>query len=186
MKQFRLPLIGSLLILMLCFSSCDKDMDINQEETTASMPILESQLITSTLEAKDFSAEQKTQGFSTLSDTLDLASIRSNFFMDEMKSVNLSIKFINSLESASKVDFLFLDDTNELKYTVHVPISSGSLEKPVSVETIVTIKEPELKIFKEATKMVYHISLVPNSEPLSPETQGKIALQSKASFLFEM
>ncbi|MEO6347836.1 MAG: hypothetical protein ABIO60_07990, partial [Aquaticitalea sp.] len=104
----------------------------------------------------------------------------------EMKKTSLSFKFINSFDADFKVDFEFLNDANELKYLVHVPVTSGSIEKPMSVETIVTIKEPEIKIFKETTKLVYKISPIVSLNPFSPDTNGSISLQSNASFLFEM
>lgn len=186
MKQLQLPLLILLLGLTVCLSSCVKDVDVNQEESIAPVPLLESELMTSALEAKDFIESGDLQELRTVTDTLNMASIRSNFFIDEMKNVSLSLKFINSLDAGFKIDFEFLNDANESKYAVHVPVSSGSIEKPVSVETIVTIKEPELKIFKEATKLVYRISVLPDSKPFSPDTEGDIALQSKAYFSFDM
>ena len=186
MKQLRLPLVGLLFGFSLCLNSCVKDVDVNQPESSAPLPILDSELISSTLEATDFMEDGKSENLQPLTDTLNLAPIRSDFFIDEIEKINLSFKFINSLNANFKVDFEFLNDDNDLKYTVQVPISSGSIEKPISVETIVTIKEPELKIFKEATKLVYRISGLQNSKPFTPETKGTIELQSKASFLLDM
>lgn len=186
MKQLKLPLFFLFLTFFFVLSSCVKDVDINLEENIAPLPILESELMTRTLGITDFINTEKFQTSHMVIDTLDMALIRSSFFIDEMKKTSLSLKFTNSLDTEFKMDFEFLNDANELKYTVHVPIASGSVENPMHIETTVNIKEPELKIFKEATKMVFKLSPILVSKPISTNTKGSISFQSKVTFLFEM
>ena len=63
---------------------------------------------------------------------------------------------------------------------------SGVVTNPILSETTVLIDEPEITTFKEATKLVYKISLPPSASPIGPNSQGQLDLQSKATLYFEL
>lgn len=180
------PLFVILTGLLLSLTSCVKDSEVSASESKFVSPILESDLIISTLDASNFIIEEQRSEVIMLTDTMNLERMEPDFLSGQLTKTQLNFKFINSLDRAFKVDFEFLDEVNVLKHSFQIPVSSGSMETPMTVEANVIIKEPELTTFKEATKLVYKITLPSSKTPLTSRVQGKISLLSKATHFFEL
>ncbi len=180
------PIFVILIGLLLSFTSCVKDSEVSSSQSRLASPMLESDLIISTLDASNFIIEEQRSEVMMLTDTMNLERMEPDFMAGQLIKAQLNFKFINSLDRTFKVDFEFLDDLNVLKHSFQIPVSSGSLETPTAVEANVIIKEPELMTFKEATKLVYKITLPSSKTSLTTDTQGKISLLSKATHFFEM
>jgi hypothetical protein len=105
--------------------------------------------------------------------------------MDELSQTNLTFKLKNSLEREFKIDIAFLNDFDELKFSLQIPVSSGTKQKPITVETNVVIEIPELATFTEATKIIYTISMLPGEKKLVPENEGTLELQSDATYFLD-
>ncbi|MCB0446211.1 MAG: hypothetical protein KDD03_01610 [Gelidibacter sp.] len=174
------------LFILVTVTSCVKDVDFDQTENIVPSPILESNLIYSTLVAPNFIDDSTQQEVITLTDTTRVEVISSDFFVDQLSKANLTFRFINSIDRQFVVDFEFLNDNDELKYNIQMPVPSGTVNSPILSETTVTIEEPELTSFKEATKLVYKITLPPTTTPLTSNTAGQLELQSKATLYFEL
>ena len=138
------------------------------------------------LDASDFSSIIESESSKIVVDTIILDFETSQkMLMDHLKETTLTFKFINTIELDYTVDFEFLDDLNNLKYKVHVPISAGSVDDAVTVETIAFIEEPEILNFKSATKLVYKITLQETMNSLSSTAEGKLSLLSKATYFYK-
>lgn len=180
------PIFVIFMGLLMSLTSCVKDSEVSSSEYRADSTVIESDLIISTLDASSFIIEEQQSEVMILTDTMNLERMEPDFMEGLLVKTQLNFKFINSLNRALKVDFEFLDDVNILKHSLQIPVSSGSLESPITVEAKVLIKEPELLTFKEATKLVYKITLLSNKTPLTTGENGKISLLSKATHFFEM
>lgn len=178
--------ISLIALVLASLTSCVSDVDFNQAEVIMPSPTLESNLIYSTLIAPNFIDQQTQLEAVMVSDTTRLEVLSSDFFVDQLAKANLSFKFTNSIQRDFLVDFEFLNDTNELRYHVQVLVHSGVVTNPILSETTVLIDEPEITTFKEATKLVYKISLPPSTSPIGPNSQGQLDLQSKATLYFEL
>lgn len=179
-------LVGMMLGLLMVFTSCVKDNEISQTNTSEPTSVITSNLIVGSLEASSF-IDESTQLEKTIRiDTTQLDLISSDFFKEELTKSNLTFHFKNSLERDFKIDFEFLNDLDELKFKLQIPVSSGTTEKPMTVETSVVIESPELTSFKEATKLVCKIILLPSDKPLVPQSEGSLNLQSDATYFFDI
>ncbi len=170
----------------MSLTSCVKDSEVSSSETRLASPMLESNLIISTLDVSNFINEEERREVMILTDTLNFERIEPDFLAGQLVKTQLNFKLINSLDRAFKVDFEFLNEANDIKHSLQVPVSSGSIDTPITVEANVIIKEPELTTFKEATKLVYKITLPSSDTALTADTQGKISLISKATHFFQM
>ena len=56
----------------------------------------------------------------------------------------------------------------------------------IGKDAIVLEDGKQITTFKEATKLVYKISLPPSASPIGPNSQGQLDLQSKATLYFEL
>ncbi len=175
-----------LLGFVMAFTSCVKDNEIGQNNSSEPSSSITSDLIVSSLNASSFNDESTQQERVIYLDTTQLDLMSSDFFNEELIKSNLSFHFKNSLNKDFRVDFEFLNDRNELKFALQIPISAGSKEKPISVKTSVVIETPELSTFKEATKLVYKITLLTNDEFLLSESEGELELHSDATYFFDI
>ncbi len=160
-------------------------MDLVLEEDAVTFPMIESDLMITLLSASDFKTQRSAQDRVVFSDTLPLNLVTPEFLMEQLKKTNLTFQFTNTLDTNFKIDFEFLNQEDELIYTVQVPISAGSTDAPIKVETIVFIEAPEIEILKVATKLVCKITLSQNEKPVALDANGFIALRSKKILFFE-
>ena len=181
----KLSIAATILGLFLTLASCDKDGEIVLDSNQSTSKIT-SDLIVTTLKASSF-IDKKTQQERLIHlDTTSLDLISSDFMIEELIKTNLSFQFKNSLNRDFRIEFEFLNDRNEVKFELQIPISAGTKEKPVIVETSVIIESSELTSFKESTKLVYKITLLHSDQPLSRESEGALELHSNATYLFDI
>lgn len=172
--------------LLMSLTSCVTDSDFSSTDNKLPTQKIDSNLIVTTLEASNFVETDERKEVVVLTDTMLLEGMSSEFYLGQLIKTQLSFKFINTLDRDFKVDFEFLNDEDVLVHNVQVPVSAGSMDAPIEVEATVTIKEPELIAFKEASKLVYKITLPASKKQLNFDTKGKMSLQSKATFFFDI
>jgi hypothetical protein len=93
--------------------------------------------------------------------------------------------FLNSLDRDFIVNFEFLDAENGLKYNLEMTVPSGTVIKPIKVETIAFIEKPELQIFKNATQLVYKIKLLSSDKNIKSGSNGVLELQSDVTDFYD-
>lgn len=182
----NLSIFAVFIGLLLSLTSCVKDSDFSATETKLPTQSIDSDLVISTLDANDFIDTSERKEVIVRTDTMFLEGMNSELFLGQLTQTQLSFKFINTLDRDFKVDFEFLNAEHKVIHNVHVPISAGTIDTPRAVEATVIIKEPELINFKEASKLIYKITLPPTEKPLNTDTDGKISLLSKATHLYDI
>ena len=170
----------------MLFNSCVKDVDFDQAENILPTPVFESSLIYSNLEASNFINQTTQQEVIVLTDTTRLEYINSDFFVDQLSKTELTFQFTNSLDRIFNVDFVFVNDDDEQRYLAQIQVAPGQTNNPIVVEANFLIEEPDLSIFEEATKLIYRITLPPNTNPINSSDLGLLKLESKATFYFEL
>ncbi len=178
-----IPFIIGFLTLL---TSCAKDTEIIIHEVSKQSSVITSDLIVTTLEASAFIDKSSQQERVMRVDTTNIDLITTDFFKEEMTKSKLSFQFKNTLDRAFRIDFEFLNERNEIKFELQIPVSSGTKEKPARVETSVVIEIPELNSFKEATKVVYRITLLSSDTELTQKSDGSLELRSAATYFFDI
>jgi len=186
MKNSRFLSLSILCIILISLNSCVKDVDFDQTENILPTPVFESSLIYSDLEASVFIDEITQQELIVLSDTTRLEYVNSDFFVDQLLKTNLTFEFTNSLDRNFSIDFEFVNDNDEQRYLAQIQVTPGQTNNPIIVEANFLIEEPELSTFEEATKLIYRITLPPSTNPIDPNALGRLKLESKATFYFEL
>lgn len=186
MKYYNLVLKTLIFIgAIAAFNSCANDSDFAYDAEAITSSTLEKALIASSLNASKLEEVENLNEAKMIVDTLSLEFGDSEFAVSQLKRVNLSFNFLNSFNQDFKVDFEFLDITDNVKYEVHFPISPGTFDEPTQVQTGVFIEEPEIESFKKASKLVYKITLPDGDRSFTSSSEGTIELQSKAIYFFD-
>ena len=170
-------------IFFITFSSCEKENDVILGDDMKSTKV-SSEQVRSIFYSESFIDISGGLEQPTLTDTTYLELNDSTFFMDKLSKATLNFQFENSSEELYKVEIRFVNDLDEVKFKLTIPLSSGSIKKPTTVETNVVIESSELETFKEATKMVYNVTLVSDTKKESSINSGLIDLKSSAIYSF--
>ncbi|MEM5565319.1 hypothetical protein WNY78_09395 [Psychroserpens sp. AS72] len=186
MNRLKSRYLLFLLVNVLLLHSCVSDVDFEQAENIVPTPTLESSLIFSSLEAPNFIDDTTQQERLVVTDTTRLEYINSDFFVDQLAKTNLTFQFTNSLNRDFSIDFVFVNDSNEQRYSAHVDVQAGQPNIPIQVTSNFLIEEPDLSIYEEATTLIYRITLPPTSNPIEASNLGVLKLESKATFYFEL
>lgn len=173
----------SILLIVL---SCTKGVDFDQGDNITPSPTLESNLVFFEFANEDLLDEDTQQELLMLVDTTRLEVISELFFVDHMLRTDITLEFTNSFQRPFEVDILFLNDANELKYSIASEIAEGTLANPHVFTSITVIDIDEIDTFKEATKVVVKTVLPPSATPITPTTEGTIKFRSKATFYLDI
>ncbi|MEZ4803813.1 MAG: hypothetical protein R2797_13650 [Gelidibacter sp.] len=174
-----------LVVLTMVLSSCATDGELSQNEELSFSPTLKSDLIETSIDANRLIDKSSPIEKRILTDTIPLEFAYIELSIGKVRKASLKLTFKNSLEQNFTTDFEFLNDANELKFKVHVPVSAGTKEAPMRVETNVLIEEPETTSFMEATKVVYKTTPITTDKQRTPENKGTLELQSDVTYFFE-
>ncbi|MDG5492488.1 hypothetical protein [Psychroserpens sp. SPM9] len=186
MKRFKKVVFGLICLMLIFLNSCVSDVDFDQTENILPTPVFESSLMYSNLEAPNFIDEATQQEVIILTDTTRLEYINSDFFVDQLIKTNLNFQFANSLDRHFSIDFEFVNDADELRYLAEIEVPPGQPNAPSVVVSNFLIEEPELSVFEEATKLIFKITLPPSTNPIDTNTLGRLELDSKVTFYFEL
>lgn len=182
-KPIRL-IIGTLGILLM-LTSCVKDPDYSVVETIGLNSIITSNLLKSSHDAASFFDVTSPGKHNSLYDSADLEILSSDGISKQLKSVYLSFILKNSLNRDVMIDFEFLTETNDLIYTLQIPVSAGTIQTSKIVETNISIQEPELNSFKTSTKLVVKSRLILNSKEVLSESEGLLSVKAAATYSFD-
>ncbi|MFT5846988.1 MAG: hypothetical protein ACJARX_000061 [Psychroserpens sp.] len=186
MKPVKRLFVNLFFLGFIFLTSCVNDIDFDQTEDILPRPTLESSLVFSSLNAPRFIDDTTQQEILVLTDTTRLEFINSDFFVDQLAKTNLTFRFANSLDRSFNIDLIFVNDSNEQRYLVQVEVLAGQPASPTLIASNFLIQEPELSLFKEATKLIYIISLPETINPIEISDLGVLKLESKATFYFEL
>lgn len=174
--KIKLNLLFSMGILMLLFTACIKDTDLDQTDDIVVTPTVELDFIFFNLDSENFTEV----GVNNLivSDTTNFNFLNDEFTSDNLIKAEYLFKYTNSLPVGFITEYKFLSEDNEPQYEVIIPVSAGSVIAPLLLEHTETIEGEEILNLTNAEKVVINVI---SSTPLD-NLEGTLKLQSKTTY----
>lgn len=174
----------SALCCLMTLTSCVKDSEYTDSEIANVSPNITSELVFTSFDDSFFLQKEIQNERVTVSDTIFLERIDYKLLSNYLTSTDLQIKIKNSLNWDFSIDLEFLDEIDDLIYALNIPVAAGTSNKPKIVETYVNIEEPELKAFKNSTKVVIHKSVLTDKNQPLLDTDGQLEMNAVAIYTF--
>ncbi|MCB4799226.1 hypothetical protein [Neotamlana laminarinivorans] len=169
--------ITLLVIAMLIFVSCTKDVDFNQANDIQISPAVELSLIYTQAYASNFLVNG-VEVATTETDFIEVDIFNDQFINDNVTKVDLHFETENTLPREFLFNVNFYSETGAYLHTYSFTTQEESPH-------IATFEDNNLNIIKNTNILEFTITLL-SGEPLTEDTPGSISLQSKAIFYFNI
>jgi len=176
----NLYLLFLFTFIALLFSACVKDTDFNQTDDIALTTVLELDFIFFNINSQNFTDLGINN--TTVSDTTDLDFLDSGIVSENIIRADFYFRNTNSFPVSFLAQYQFLNDNNEIKYEVIVPVQAGNNIDPVITEFTEIIENNDLVNLTSATKVV--VNTIANSSLNTVD--GNLDLQSKATYYIRL
>ena len=166
-------------LLLLLFSSCVKDVDLDQYNEIVIPPTAAIDLIYFTLDPDEFTdASGNLQG---ANDFLRLEFLDDDYIQDGLVGADFNFVFINSFQQEFVTTFKFVSENNAVQHTVQINVPAGKVGEPAVVNYTEVIPRSQIDAIKRSIKLLVEVEMKANSAPL----EGQLQLESKAYYKFE-
>jgi len=176
----NLYLLFLFTVIAFLFCSCVKDTDFNQTENIALETVLELDFIFFNINSQNFTDLGVNN--TIVSDTTDLGFLDAEATSENIIRVDFYFKNTNSFPVSLETQYQFLNDNNEVKYELTIPIQVGNANNSVITEFTKIIENNDLIDFTMATKVV--VNTIANTS--LNNIDGNLDLQSKATFYLRL
>lgn len=170
--------IKFLFLVLIFFTSCVKDVDIDQFEEIVIPPSATIDLVYFDLGFGDFT--DSSGSAKSAKDELRLEFLDDDYIQTGLKSAEFNVVFTNTLDQALIATFRFESESRDLQYSFSVPIPAGSEASPTIVNYTEIVPESEISKIKSSIWFVTEITST-GSVP----TKGGLKLESKGLYNFE-
>ncbi len=190
MKMKKTYLVLLFFGIVLLALSCVKDVDFGQLDNAVLTPVLEADFIYSEFDSQDFNLDNLPPNTDfdvppeSLRDTVNYDLVGTDFAVDNLERVELTIEVRNTLERAFTLQFQFLTEGGApLGQLYSVPVAAGLGEgtNPVisfSMPNPIVLDNTTLTQLSTAQKIATEI-IVPT---LNTDLRGAFHIRSKASY----
>lgn len=180
--KINLPLrLAFLFGLILSTYSCVRDVDFEQTEQIAITPDVDLDLTFFQLTTSNFVDSQSGALIPIVRDTTRLEFLDDDFVRDNLKQIDLLLKYDNTFSQTLTHKTLFLDENDVLQYEISFDID-GSLDGETTTTTFEqTIIDPELEGIRNSIKMLIEITMRTDQNPI----EGQLQHLSKAVYALE-
>lgn len=175
MKLVKLSLF---LISCFFFSSCIKDIDVDQFDEIVIPPSVEMDLVYFQLTPEDFL--QPSGSRRTMTDELRLEFLDDDYIQTGLKSAEFNTVFINKFDQPLTTTFTFLSEGRTLQHRFTVDIPAGSEEEPTVINYTEIFPETQIEKIRRSIWLVTEVEIL-GEVP----TTGQLTLESKALYKFE-
>lgn len=169
----------ALLFILLSFSGCVKDIDLDQAQEIQLKPIAVIELVNLSLEA-DLSDNDDPGIPVTLEETIPFEVVTDDL-KESVIRVDLSFDYFNSLPRTFNGAVYFLNDKKRVKQEIQFVIPPGSKQSPESYQFIHTFSGEDLKSLHQAT----HVKVELEMQPGPGAVEGLLQLKSTAAYRFQ-
>ncbi len=174
----------SILMLLVLFSSCVKEVDFEQVKELTISPIFESSLIYFDAPATKFFLNGSE--ISTTRDTVEIDLFSRGFVVNNLIKAEFLFQATNSINRSFRVQVDFLSESNQQKHSFAVQANASPTNSDIIVKHTEVFEGSSLTALKESKKVVLSITALPGGTPLNTNTPGRINLQSKGAFYFKI
>ncbi|MGB7843847.1 MAG: hypothetical protein WBL21_13710 [Salinimicrobium sp.] len=166
-------------LLLLLFSSCVKDVDLDQYNEIVIPPTAAIDLIYFTLEPDDFA--DASGNLQKATDFLRLEFLDDDYIQDALIRADFNFVFINSFQQEFVTTFNFVSENNAVQHTVQINVPAGNVGEPAVVNFTEIVPRSQIDAIRKSIKLVVEVEMKANSAPL----EGQLQLESKANYKFE-
>lgn len=169
-----------LLPAIFLFTSCVKDVDLEQAGEIAIPPTAAVDLVYFTLDRDKFLPRNST-GPKKTADEVRLEFLDDEYIQNDLVRADLNFRYTNTFANPVKSELVFLSENNREQYRIVFTIPGGNTAIPGVVNYTEIIEGAHLESFKEAIKLRIELEMFSGSV----SEEGKLQLKSKAFLKFE-
>ena len=172
----NLHLLFLFAVSAFLFKACVKDTDFNKTDDIALATVLELDFIFFDINSQNFTDLGVNN--TIVSDTTNLDFLDAEAASENIIRVDFYFRNTNSFPVSLETQYQFLNDNNEVKYELTIPIQDGNTINPVVTEFTEIIENNDLIDFTTATKVVVNTIATSSLNNIN----GNLDLQSKATY----
>lgn len=172
--------------MLLCITSCVKDVDFEQAEDLAVSPVLEASLIFFEEAAPRFSGTE--EGDNTVTDSTSVTIFNDDFVVDNLERAEFLFEVTNSINRPFSAEIQFLDEADQLLYLVEFGVPASENNVPVTIIHEEIFIDDTLLDLKTTTQLILSLTMEeePSDLPLNENSLGIINLRSKGTFFINL
>jgi hypothetical protein len=173
----RISFISAVFFFILLFSSCVKDVDMDQYNEIAIKPEAALDLIFFNLTNEDFSIENNNL---RAADDTRLDFLDDDYIQNNLLRADLNFRFTNSFESEFVAVMRLLSEANAVQHEIQIPIPAGTGTSPAKVDFTDIIYENQIGKIRRSIKISVEITTQD-----ATLMDGELQLESRAFYYFE-
>lgn len=175
------------IVLCVVSISCVKDVDFNQAEGIVLTPALESSLLFFDEPAPSFINENGSEVV-FVSDSVVIEVFNDEFLRDNLKKAVFLFEATNTINRAYEAKVDFLNDEDELQYTLSFEIPYAVNNQEILVEEEEVFEGDNLEALKVTNKLALMLTMLPSTDgsSLNEDSLGALRFRSKGTFFFNI
>lgn len=169
--------LSAVFFFILLFTSCVKDVDLDQYNEIAIKPKAALDLVFFELTSEDFSNHNNDL---RAADDTRLDFLDDDYIQNNLLRTDLNFRFTNSFETEFVAVVRLLSESNAVQHEIQIPIPAGTGTSPAKVDFTDIIYENQIGKIRRSIKISVEI-ITQDSTVMD----GELQLQSRALFYFE-
>ena len=177
MKSYLSLVVLSVFFL---FSSCVKDVDVDQARDIIIPSRVALDLVYFTLNSDDF-PEEGSSDVRTAKDEVWLEFLDDDYIKDGLVRADFNFRYINTFNTEFRNKVIFLSEDNRERYRIEFEIPAGSPQSPALINYTEIIPQEKIIAIKRSIKMRVEIEMQPEPDLV----EGELQLKSRGFYSFE-
>jgi hypothetical protein len=165
------------------FTSCTQDVSFEQARDYVLTPVVESSLVFFDEPASSFL--DSGIEIEIIQDFVEIDFFGDDFIVDNLVKAEFNFNTLNSISRRFELRIDMFDEANQLQHTFTVIQEASENGEDVPSSYIEIFEDDSLQALKNTTVILFTYRLLPGPE-IDEDTPGKIQLESKAVFYFEI
>lgn len=178
-KSFFKRIQGVLVLATVSFS-CASDLDFNQANDLRLEPVVVANMAYFDVLANEFVTGGVEQPVSIDMPIVDV--FKGAFLKNNVARTDFFFEVTNTINRAYVIDIVLLDDSNQLLYTINLPVPAYT-GAPNLIKKTEIFQNAKLNLLKSTTKMAFVVTMLPGTV-LNESSSGSLKLRSSATVYF--
>lgn len=169
-----------ILAVLLLFSSCIKDVDLNRIDEVVIPPTAAIDLVYFTLEPLDFQSSAESP-VKFAEDFVSLQFLDDDYIQTGLVGASFTFNYINTFPKKFINTVSFISKNGNTWYSFSFEIPAGSPDNPSEVNYTEIIPDDRIEAIRKSYNLKIRLEMVPDEQPIV----GSLQLKSKAFYEFE-
>ncbi|MBU2939360.1 hypothetical protein KO494_07390 [Lacinutrix sp. C3R15] len=171
-----------LFFSVICITACVSDIDFSQSESLTISPTLDASVIYFDTPASTFVGEGEEQ--TIVRDSVNVDVFTDAFIVDNVAKVLFLFEATNTINRNFQAQVDLLDQANVLQHTFTFSVAASLNQEEILAEHLEIFENQSLQAFKQTTKLVITLTLMPSNDGsiLTEDSPGNLQFRSKATF----